>query len=96
MIHNVILVTAFWGMYFVILTLVWYLKERLAWTPKPYGIIDNYPFICRKCLTTWTLIASYISVGIIINNPVFAIFGVLLGAGTGYAIHQTEKERMEQ
>lgn len=41
------------------------------------------------------LIASYISVGIIINNPLFAIFGTLLGAGHGIARKYTEKERLE-
>ena len=66
----------------------------MAWQPKPYGILDFYPFLCRKCLTMWTLIASYTSIGIIIAQPLYAVFGVILGAGTGYAIHYTEKERL--
>ena len=93
MLHNILIIAGFWLLYFTLLTLIWWLKEVKAWSPEPFGVLDSYPWICRKCLTTWTLIASYLSVGIIIGNPAFAFFGVLLGAGTGYAMHYTEKER---
>lgn len=94
MIHNIIIITGFWILYFAILTAIYYIKEVKMWQPKPYGVLDTYPFICRKCLTTWTLIASYISIGIIISNIWFAIAGTILGAATGYAMYYTEKERM--
>ena len=94
MASNIIIVAAFWLWYFFILTAVYYIKEVKAWQPKPYGVLDTYPFICRRCLTTWTLVASYISIGIIISNPWFAYAGTLLGAATGYAMYYTEKERM--
>ena len=94
MIQNIILVAAFWILYFIIVFGVHYIKEDLAWQPKPYTALDQYPWICETCLMTWVLIASYISIGIIINNPLFAIFGTLLGAGTGIARKYTEKERM--
>lgn len=93
MINNVIIVAGFWALYFAILHIVYFIKEVYAWTPKPYSVLDNYPWICRKCLTTWALIAAYLSVGIIIEEPLFAIFGVILGAGTGFAIDYTQKER---
>lgn len=91
--ENIVIVAGFWGMYIFILFAMWILKEQMAWQPTAYSMLDFYPFLCRKCLTTWTLIASYISVGIIISSPLFAVFGVLLGAGTGYAMDYTEKER---
>lgn len=94
MASNIIIVVAFWAMYFILINIVHYCKDQLAWQPKPYTVLDQYPFICETCLTTWVLIASYISVGIIINNPLFAVFGALLGAGHGIARKYTEKERM--
>ena len=94
MVHNIIIIAGFWILYFAILTAIYYIKEVKMWQPKPYGVLDTYPFICRKCLTTWTLIASYISIGIIISNIWFAIAGTILGAATGYAMYYTEKERM--
>lgn len=87
-------VAAFWLMYFIIISAVHYLKENIAWQPKPYTVLDQYPWICETCLMTWTLVASYISVGIIINSFLFALFGTLLGFGTGFARKYTEKERM--
>lgn len=94
MIHTMILTAVFWAMYFTILAVVWYIKEKLMWSPAAYGVLDFYPFICKKCLTTWTIIGAYITIGIILNNPLFAVFGTLLGIGTGIGMHETEKERM--
>ena len=95
MIQNIILVAAFWIIYFTIIAIIHYLKEHLAWQPKPYTLLDQYPWICEKCLQTWTLIATYISIAVIIDSFLFGVFGVLLGAGHGIARHITEKERME-
>lgn len=93
MVHNIIIIAGFWILYATLLSAIYYLKEKLMWQPKPYGILDFYPWICRKCLTTWTIIASYICIGIIISNFWFALAGVLLGIGTGYGMYYTEKER---
>lgn len=95
MIENIIFVTGFWAHYFLVLTIIYWLKEVIAWQPQPFGILDFYPFLCRRCLTTWSLVASYISVGIIISNPLYAIFGVILSAATGFAMNYTDNERLK-
>lgn len=92
---NTIMVGAFWVHYFIILLAVYILKEKIAWQPKPFSMLDSYPWICRKCLTTWTLVASYISVGFILTDPLYAIFGVILGAATGFAMNYTDNERIK-
>lgn len=83
----------FWGMYFAITWAVAALHD--AWTPEPWSYFDKYPWKCAKCLTTWTLAASYISVACMLSSPLFGVFGTLLAAGEGMAQQYTEKERLQ-
>ena len=92
MIHNVILVGAFWAMYFIILTVVWWLKEVKAYQPRPFSILDQPPFDCRYCLTTWSMLASYISIAVIISNFWFGFCGVLLSIGEALALKYKMKQ----
>lgn len=92
MIHNIILVGAFWAMYFVILTAIWWLKEVKAYQPRPFSILDQPPFDCRYCLTTWSMLASYVSIAVIISNFWFGFCGVLLSIGEGLALKYKKKQ----
>ena len=35
----------------------WYIPDKKH--PKPFSLLDFYPFICRKCLTTWLQLNLY-------------------------------------
>lgn len=91
-----LLLTIFWGMFFGISYTMHYLYNVLYISPKDWSYFDNYPFKCGKCMQTWSLIASYIMVGMIIGNAEFAIFGVMLSALYGYGLYKNEKERIEE
>ena len=89
---NTIMVGAFWVHYFIILLAVYILKEKIAWQPKPFSMLDQAPFDCRYCLTTWSLLASYISVAIIIENVWYGLFGVVLSICEALALKYKMKQ----
>lgn len=89
--ETIFTVGLFWAMYFAVMAAVWTLHRH--WHPEPFTMLDKYPFLCCKCLTTWTLVASYISMAYILHCAAFGFWGCLLAAGTGYAWHVTDKER---
>lgn len=92
MIENIILVGVFWAMYFTILTAIWWLKEVKAYQPRPFSILDQPPFDCRYCLTTWSMLASYISIAVIISNFWFGFCGVILSIGEALALKYKMKQ----
>lgn len=89
--ETIMTVGLFWTMYFIIMAAVYKLHD--VWTPEPFSMFDKYPWKCCKCLTTWSLVGSYISVAYMLHSPAFGFWGCLLAAGTGLAWHITDKER---
>ena len=89
MIENLLLVALFWAVFFVI-TFAAYYVEKLV---KPFNYFDRIPFNCLKCCTTWSLLASYISISIIISNWLFFVCGIIITAMEAEALHLTEKEK---
>ena len=76
------------------LVIGWYIPDK--YQPKPFTLLDFYPFICRKCLTTWLLLISYIVVAIMLQDWIFGVLGGLMTAATGFALWYTERERMDK
>lgn len=88
-------VTLFWAVYFGVTFAVWFLFNRTDWNPAPWSYFDRTPFQCSKCLQTWVLVASYISIAYIIASPAFGFWGVILAAGNAAALQYDEKQRIE-
>ena len=94
MISTVLTIILFWVIFFAVTLLTHYVYNIKMVDIKPNSYWDNYPFSCFKCFTTWSLVATYIMVGFIINNWVFAVFGVILAYLFGYGLYKKEKERI--
>lgn len=95
MLINIYFIAGFWALYFTVLTVVWFIKEKLAWQPEAFGILDQPPFDCRKCMTVWTMVASYISIAVIIQNFWFGAAGLLLTFGEYLALRYKEKNMIQ-
>lgn len=98
MVTNILLTILFFTQYFLVL---WFNAEYEKFLFKhdyrPFGyFLDGYPWICHKCRTTWTLVGSYMAVGFIMESLPYACLGLILSLMTGYALHYTEQERMEE
>lgn len=87
------LIILYWAIFFTVTFVTWvlYIKEPIR--IKPWSYFDRLPYICHKCMTTWTLIAIYIMVAILLDNIIFGTFGVILSALHGYGLYKLEKER---
>lgn len=46
----------FFGIYAVSFVLGYLISDKLT---RPFGLFDVYPFKCRKCCTTWLMVALY-------------------------------------
>lgn len=93
MIQTFILISIFWACYFTGLTLGWIIPERLV---KPFGLLDLYPFRCRTCCTTWSLVAVYATYLFLHFNWVILGCSIFVTAGTIYGMHVTELERITE
>ena len=89
------LIVLYWAIFFVTTFITWviYIKEPVK--IEPWSYFDRYPFICNKCMTTWTLIAIYVMVALLLDNFIFGLFGVLLSGLHGYGLYKLEKERRD-
>lgn len=76
------------------LVIGWYIPDKKH--PKPFSLLDFYPFICRKCLTTWLLLILYVISAILLSDWIFGVLGVIMTAMTGFALWYTERERMNK
>lgn len=85
---------AFFAVWIVGLVIGWYIPEKKH--PAPFSLLDFYPFICRKCLTTWLLAIMYITFAILLSDWIFGLLGIIMTAMTGFALWYTEEERMEK
>lgn len=91
---NILLIVLFFIIYGIGIFVGWFIAEKHH--PQMGSILDFYPFICRKCLTTWTLAALYIVAAIIVENWWFGGAGILITALTAIAMWYTDKERMDE
>ena len=90
MIENILLITLFWAVFFMITYASYNVVERLV---KPFNYFDRIPTNGLKCCTTWSLLASYITISIIISNWWFLGFGIIITVMEAIALHLTEKEK---
>lgn len=84
----------FFAVWIAGLVIGWYIPDK--YQPKPFSVLDFYPFICRKCLTTWLLLILYVVIAIILSDWIFGVLGVIMTAMTGFALWYTERERMNK
>ena len=93
--NTLALIVLYWAIFFVTTFITWviYIKEPVK--IEPWSYFDRYPFICNKCMTTWTLIAIYVMVALLLKNFIFGLFGVLLSGLHGYGLYKSEKERQD-
>lgn len=94
MLINIYYITGFWLLYIAILVVVWFVKEKLAWQPEAFGILEQPPFDCRKCLTVWTMVASYVSIAVILQSFWFGACGLLLTFGEYLALRYKEEQQI--
>lgn len=55
--------------------------------------LDYKPFICNKCFTFWSLLAIYLSIGLIFKLYITLIVGLILSVANAIAMHINEKKR---
>lgn len=84
----------FFAIWTVGLVIGWYIPDHKH--PKPFSLLDFYPFICRKCLTTWLLLILYVVGAILLSDWIFGLLGAIMTAMTGFALWYTEEERMDK
>ena len=84
----------FFAIWIVGLVIGWYIPDKKH--PKPFSLLDFYPFICRKCLTTWLLLILYTVSAILLSDWIFGMFGIVMTAMTGFALYYTERERRDE
>lgn len=82
----------FWMVYFVMTIAAWHITNNLN---QPFGYWDRYPFKCKRCLTTWSLLLGYGSVALILGSWTFFFCGVLLTFMETVAVIYTEHERFQ-
>lgn len=95
MTHTLLLIILFWVQFFGVTMFLHYLYNIKMWSPKPFGYLDNYPFKCMRCCTTWVLIAGYIMMGILLGDVVYTLFGITLASLYGWGLYKSDKERFE-
>ena len=84
----------FFVVWIVGLVIGWYIPDKKH--PKPFSLLDFYPFICRKCLTTWLLLILYSVGAILLSDWIFGMLGAIMTAMTGFALWYTERERRDE
>ena len=87
-------IIAFFAIWIVGLVIGWYISEKKH--PKPFSLLDFYPFMCRKCLTTWLMLIMYVVGAILLSDWIFGLLGGIMTAMTGFALWYTEEERMDK
>lgn len=87
-------IITFFAIWIAGLVIGWYIPDKKH--PKPFSLLDFYPFICRKCLTTWLLLILYAVGAILLSDWIFGVLGAIMTAMTGYALWYTERERMKK
>lgn len=68
---------------------VWYITEK----DKVPAFLDYKPFSCHICLTTWSLAAVYIVLGISFKWWVLLITGIIVTILNAFALIINQKEK---
>ena len=95
MTYTLLLIILFWVQFFGITMFLHYIYNIKMWSPKPFGYLDNYPFKCFRCCTTWVLITSYLIMGILLADVVYTVFGITLAVLYGIGLYKDEKEKFD-
>ena len=95
MLHTILLIILFWVQFFGITMILHYIYNIRMWSPKPCSYLDNYPFKCFRCCTTWVLIASYLIMGILLADVVYTVFGIKLAVLYGIGLYKRDKEKID-
>lgn len=95
MLHTILLILLFWVQFFGVTMILHYIYNIRMWSPKPFDYLDNYPFKCMRCATTWVLIAGYIMMGILLADVVYTVFGIMLASLYGYGLWKSDNERFD-
>lgn len=95
MIHTILLIILFWVQFFGITMILHYIYNIRMWHPKPFSYLDNYPFKCMRCCTTWVLVAGYLIMGILLADVVYTVFGITLAILYGIGLYKSDKERFD-
>ncbi len=69
----------------------WYVTEK----DKVPIYLDYKPFQCRLCLTTWSLAAVYIAIGVSFKWWVLLITGIIVTILNAIALIINQKEKTE-
>ena len=85
---------AFFAVWIAGVVIGWYIPDKHH--PQPFSLLDFYPFICRKCLTTWLLLILYVVSAILLSDWIYGVLGAIMTAMTGFALWYTDNERMEK
>lgn len=80
----------FWVLYFTGLYIGYIVPEKLV---RPFGLLDFYPFECRRCCTFWSLSALYTTMLSFFFNWVILTMAVIVTFGTAIGMWKTQKER---
>lgn len=95
MLHTILLILLFWVQFFGVTMILHYIYNIRMWSPKPFDYLDNYPFKCFRCCTTWALITTYIMMGILLADVVYTVFGITLAILYAIGLYKNDKERFD-
>lgn len=95
MLHTILLILLFWVQFFGVTMILHYIYNIRMWHPKPFSYLDNYPFKCFRCATTWFLVSVYLMSGILLADVVYTVFGIMLASLYGYGLWKSDKERFD-
>ena len=93
MIDTILTIALFWVLFFVITYTTHYIYEVRGLDIKPWSYFDTYPYTCRKCMTTWALITTYIMAGILLADLTFTLLGITLAGLYGYGLNKHKEKR---
>lgn len=90
MIETILSVGLFFFIYWGAMVFGYYVSEFCV---KPFGLFDVYPWVCRKCATTQTMIALYIAGAIILSSWWFFLCGMGIALAQAECFIITEKKK---
>lgn len=95
MLHTILLILLFWVQFFGVTMILHYIYNIRMWSPKSFSYLDNYPFKCFRCATTWVLIAGYMIMGILLADVVYTVLGITLAVLYAIGLWKSDKERFD-
>ena len=80
---------AVFAIFFIISYIAWYLTEK----DKIPEFLQYKPWICRLCLTLWSLVALYIIFGISFKLWLMLVAGLVLSIMNALAMYLNQKNK---